>query len=71
MSEASQLLAHYSTAADGESVMDGNGVVIQRVDGLWYRTDRRRPRPMTTPHLLRQLCPDLADEIDELTKSVA
>lgn len=66
MSEAARLLAAFESSTL-DIVMDGNGVVIQRIDGFWYRTDRRRPRPMTTPHLLRQLCPDLADEIDELT----
>ena len=70
MSEAVALLRSFETGPN-DAVMDGSGAVFQRVDGLWYRTGRKRARGMTTAAILKQLCPDLADDIDELQRRVA
>ena len=66
LAEARVTLEFFSTAADGAMVMDGRGVLLRAKGGVWWRSDRSGEGPIAPASLARQLCPDLAEEIDEL-----
>lgn len=54
----------FSHPEDGEAVMDGAGVIFRAHEGMW--TDGRR---VVSPLCLaRSLCPDLAEEFDQITR---
>lgn len=69
MSEASQLLEFFTTAKDGEAVMDGAGNIWHHFRGFWYTGTPYKPRQASSLDLARALCPDLADEMTELAAS--
>lgn len=58
--EAVVVLEFFTSAVDGDRVMDGAGAVWTHVDGFWYSGSPRRIRKVSSVDLARALNPDLA-----------
>lgn len=61
--EAREMLAYFTSAPDGEAVMDGAGAIWHHSGGYWYAGRGLRGRRIASLDLARALCPDLAEHM--------